>query len=127
MWQPLQVESIDYPPGFTGYQQFYTDVIAIVTLKTPVKYTRNVRPVCIDVGSEKFEEDQLVKGAMGKVVGWKISKAQDSNDTLMMAELPFVPWDECSSKLSVLSGKDYLATDKICAGDTNSSKYNCFK
>lgn len=48
--------------------------IAIITLKTAVKFTKTVQPVCIDPDPELFERQQFIKGAVGKIVGWDIKR-----------------------------------------------------
>lgn len=99
----------------------WTSDIAFVTLKTQVEYTRAVIPVCIDVGPNNFEKDQLTKGAIGKIVGWGLTADNKASETLILGEMPFVPREECRSLIShgLVS---YLRGDKICAGDKSSSK-----
>lgn len=64
----------------------------------------------------------MVKGAMGKIVGWGLTADNKASETLILAEMPFVPRDECRSTISTgLVG--YLRGDKICAGDKSSSKH----
>lgn len=95
--------------------------IAFVTLKTQVEYTRAVLPACIDVGPNNFENDQLVKGAMGKIVGWGLTVKNEASETLLLAEMPFVTREDCRKQIS--SGLvGFLRNDKICAGDKSSSK-----
>lgn len=41
--------------------------IVIVVLKEKVEYSWAVQPVCIDIGEDNFESEQLILGAKGKV------------------------------------------------------------
>lgn len=122
--QIVDVEKIEFSPQYQGDISLYADDIAFITLKTEVEYTRTVRPVCIDVGKDSFEEDQLIKGAMGKVVGWGLTIQQEFSETLILAEMPFVPRDECITKITNTLLR-FVSRDKICAGDRDSKVSVC--
>lgn len=54
-------------PEYTGSKDNYAYDIALIILNRPVEYTVAVLPVCLDLGRDNIEEDQLVSGAVGMV------------------------------------------------------------
>lgn len=45
----------------------YMGDIAFVVLSEKIKYSLAVLPICIDIGENNFEKDQLKEGAVGMV------------------------------------------------------------
>lgn len=69
----LQIDHIEYSPEFIRME---ANDIAIVILKTGVSFTKAVQPICIDTDPERFEREQFVKGAVGKIVGWEVNRPE---------------------------------------------------
>lgn len=61
------MENVELCPDYRDFLSLYKGDVAFVVLKEPVEYTRAVAPICLDTGKQSFEQDQLVKGAKGKV------------------------------------------------------------
>lgn len=110
---------------YRSHMAQYINDIAFIKLKREVEYTNAIRPVCIDVGPDSFEDDQLIKGAVGEVVGWGLTQNKEPTNKLILAEMPFVPKEECVNTVGRgLLG--FVTNDKLCAGDKSSSKYPSF-
>ncbi|CAH2101415.1 unnamed protein product [Euphydryas editha] len=116
--QKSDVVDIKVPPHFQGAGTNYQDDIAIVVIATPFTYRASVRPVCVDF-DEGFSNEQLNGSTLGKVGGWGlVAKNGRPSQELKVVELPYVSVDECFL-LTPPSFKEYITSDKMCAGYTN--------
>lgn len=109
------MKSIEFSSSFIIKQ---TNDIAVLTLKTRIKYTRAVRPVCTDIGSDNFELDQLKTG--------KTVQLTDTNDTIVVEELKLVLKNSCEFASFDSIGLQVVTADIICAGEESRSKRPIF-
>ncbi|CAH2101523.1 unnamed protein product [Euphydryas editha] len=115
---PNWVADIKISPYFQGTGANFQDDIALVLVATPFSYQVFIRPVCIDF-DVNFDRQQLSDRNLGKIAGWGlVSKNGMASQVLKVVELPFVKIEECIA-ISPPSFREFITSDKICAGYTN--------
>ena len=84
--------------------------IAILVLKSPIKYTNTVRPVCLPAGKASYA------GEKGTVAGWGLLSERGSRPTVLQ-ELTMEIWDNarCSSTYGSTAPAGITET-MLCAG-----------
>ncbi|XP_041968433.1 uncharacterized protein LOC121725497 [Aricia agestis] len=116
--QKSQVSEIRIPPKFLGSATNFQDDIAILILKTAIRYETYVRPVCLDF-EYQFDKRQLQEGKLGKVAGWGLTGANGKPSmALQVAQIPFVSIETCLEN-SPSGFREFITSDKICAGYLN--------
>ncbi|XP_046975499.1 modular serine protease-like [Vanessa cardui] len=116
--QQSDVANIVVPPHFRGAEANFQDDIALVVVATPFTYQVYIRPVCIDF-DVNFDRTQLTDRTLGKVAGWGLAAENgNASQVLKVVELPYVKIEECFA-VSPPSFREYITSDKICAGYTN--------
>ncbi|XP_062549584.1 venom protease-like [Armigeres subalbatus] len=89
--------------------------IAILQLKTSVKYSNYVQPACLPKLNEVIEDYET---EMGTIVGWGFIEAGELSNTLQSAEVPVIPFLPC-----LQSDRDFFAQElydgMYCAGQQN--------
>lgn len=108
--QNITVERIIKHPKYDAYSNHDYDV-ALMKLKTPIKYNSHVRPVCLatsdfDAGTNCF------------VTGWgHTSEGGNIARILQQAEVPLVSRDTCQNAYSSVGWGRYKITTRMrCAG-----------
>ncbi|XP_026746695.1 modular serine protease [Trichoplusia ni] len=116
--QKSDVKDLHIPPRFQGSAANFQEDIAIVILQTAFEYRTYVRPVCIDF-EVNFDRRQLQPSKMGKVAGWGLTSENGvASQVLQVVELPYVSIEECINTAPP-GFREYITSDKICAGYTN--------
>ncbi|XP_064075874.1 modular serine protease-like [Vanessa tameamea] len=116
--QKSDVANIVVPPHFRGAEANFQDDIALVVVATPFTYQVYIRPVCVDF-DVNFDRTQLTDRSLGKVAGWGLTAENGAaSQVLKVVELPYVKIEECFA-ISPPSFREYITSDKICAGYTN--------
>lgn len=100
----------DYVP--TTYNMTADADIAVITLKTSIKLSNVIKPICLWIGESNLRD---IVGDRGLVVGW----GRDENGSLTTAEpkqviLPIVRQDVCRN--SHVTFKDITSERTFCAG-----------
>ncbi|XP_037707623.1 spaetzle-processing enzyme-like isoform X1 [Drosophila subpulchrella] len=91
----------------------YND-IALLRLQFPVRYTSNIRPICI-IPSDDFSNPSFDNFNF-QIAGWGSSDTQNSSNTLLYANIQGMNPDECSRSYSSL----WITKEtQICAGGQN--------
>ena len=107
--QVIEIEQIithdQYNPSTYDYD------IALMKLKTPIKFTTRVRPVCLPDDGMDFPA-----GTNCYVTGWgALQQAGSFPKRLYQAKVPLVDRNQCHTDYSTLHG--YSITDRMrCAG-----------
>ncbi|KAJ8705494.1 hypothetical protein PYW08_012540 [Mythimna loreyi] len=116
--QKSDVKEIKIPLRFQGSSANFQDDIAVLKLETPFVYKTYIRPVCLDFDIN-LDGRQLQPGNLGKVAGWGLT-AEDgqASPILKVVEMPYVDITRCI-RLSPLSFREYITSDKICSGYGN--------
>ncbi|KAJ8703768.1 hypothetical protein PYW07_013062 [Mythimna separata] len=96
----------------------FQEDIALLILTTPFVYHPSVRPVCLNFDLQ-FDKRQLQPGNFGKVAGWGLTSENGKPfQVLKVMDMPFVSIEECIAK-SRLDFREYITSDKMCAGYGN--------
>lgn len=64
----FKVQEIHLPDWYRGEEQNHQNDLSLFVLKTPFELTNKVSPVCLDLSSEIFDDEQLSSGNVGKVI-----------------------------------------------------------
>ncbi|XP_021913624.1 serine protease gd-like, partial [Zootermopsis nevadensis] len=114
--QDKQVVKILVHPAYNNSN--YQSDLALLILSSPVKFTTNVRPVCL---WDKKEADlENVVNKEGTVIGWGYDETGQITEELKMSKMPIV-----SQQVCLWSSSDFyplFTSDKTyCAGFRNGS------
>ncbi|CAH0730554.1 unnamed protein product, partial [Brenthis ino] len=116
--QKSDVAEIKIPSRFQGAAANFQDDIALVLVVTPFILQVFIRPVCIDF-DVNFDRQQLHEGNLGKVAGWGLTTQNGTaSQILKVVDLPYVKVEDCYAR-SPIEFREYITSDKICAGYTN--------
>ena len=92
--------------------------IAILVLKSPIKYTNTVRPVCLPAGKASYA------GEKGTVAGWGLLSNWGSQPTVLQ-ELTKEIWDNQLCSKTYYGTAPFNVTDTmLCAGKEGKSSCN---
>ncbi|XP_061725569.1 mucin-2-like [Cydia pomonella] len=122
--QKSDVLDIKIPARFLGVKTSFQEDIAILKLATPFKYTRGVRPICVDFDDE-FDRQQMKAGHRGTIAGWGLTDSVGTpTQRLLWLELPYIEIEKCirDSEDAFLK---YITCDKVCAGENDTGKALC--
>jgi hypothetical protein len=105
----------------TNFLHLQHSDIAILVLKSPIKYTATVRKVCLPQGKSSYE------GKLGTVVGWGLLREGGSRPTVLQ-ELTMKIWknSECSSTYGSTAPAGIMDT-MLCAGKQGSDSCSVSK
>ncbi|XP_050359445.1 modular serine protease-like [Nymphalis io] len=116
--QKSDVARIKVPSRFQGSAANFQDDIALVIVATPFTFEIYIRPVCVDF-DVNFDRQQLTDRRLGKVAGWGlVAENGPASQVLKVVDLPYVKIEECFA-ISPPNFREYITSDKICAGYTN--------
>ncbi|XP_077283400.1 modular serine protease-like [Arctopsyche grandis] len=116
--QISDIETIKVPVRYGGHKYSLQEDLAVLILKTPFDFHNMVHAICIDLIDQGFNNLQLLPGNVGKVVGWGVTEAGNTNSAspqLKLAEVPVVEYDKCIDGIPE-EFKKYITSDKFCAG-----------
>ncbi|XP_063391044.1 mucin-2-like, partial [Cydia fagiglandana] len=122
--QKSDVLDIKIPARFLGAKTSFQEDIAILKLATPFKYTRGVRPICVDFDDD-FDRQQMKAGHHGTIAGWGLTDSVGTpTQRLLWLELPYIEIEKCirDSEDAFLK---YITCDKVCAGENDTGKALC--
>uniref|UniRef100_A0A665WR23 Coagulation factor IX n=1 Tax=Echeneis naucrates TaxID=173247 RepID=A0A665WR23_ECHNA len=106
-------------PLYNVSVSLYNHDIALLYLKTPITFSRTVRPICI--GPRAFTEALMKNTSPAVVSGWGRTRYLGSTaSTLQKVEVPFIDWTACKK-----SSSDRITTVMFCAGYYNEAKDAC--
>lgn len=90
--------------------------IALIRLKEPVQFSKNLHPICLLSGPQ-YKEDSFYDRKMPYVTGWGATGwAGKSTSILQEAQLKMVPHAKCQEQFSNVKGA--LINEKVlCAGE----------
>jgi secreted trypsin-like serine protease len=102
--------------------------IAVIILKTPVKYGPNVQPICQWKGSEGISQ---LKNTTGTVVGWGMDINNEISKTQKVFSIPIIAQTKCMRNhlnfLFMTSDRTFCATNfdgkGPCKGDSGGGFY----
>ncbi|XP_021706663.1 serine protease easter isoform X2 [Aedes aegypti] len=111
--QDAKVERIHIHPDY-NYERFFADV-ALLRLKSDVKYDNFVRPACL----WSFDEDyKVLINKIGFVPGWGYNERGLVSEELSFAQMPVVAHETC-----IWSNRDFFSkvtsNTSYCAGFRN--------
>ncbi|CAH2062410.1 unnamed protein product, partial [Iphiclides podalirius] len=116
--QKSDVSEIKIPARYQGSDSNFQEDIALVVLTTTIEYRTYVRPVCLDF-DVNFDRRQLREGNIGKVAGWGLTAENgEASQVLKVVDLPYVKIETCIAQ-SPPGFREYITSDKICAGYGN--------
>ncbi|XP_077297589.1 modular serine protease-like [Arctopsyche grandis] len=107
--------------SYGGQDQNLQQDIAVLLLEKLLAFTDSLHPVCLDLISTSFQEDQVSPGNLGKAVGWGLTKEGNLNsasESLMAVTIRVVDDETCKAKVPSTFVR-YLTADKFCAGWLN--------
>ncbi|XP_045121094.1 transmembrane protease serine 9-like [Portunus trituberculatus] len=111
--QMIEVEFKEVHPDYPRLYNYHD--IAVVRLKTPVKFTRRVLPACLPLDPTEDHQNKRLT-----VVGWGYTSSgmQEMSSTLQKVEIPVVDLLTCSTQVanpySIPMG---ITKDMLCAGE----------
>ncbi|XP_073677061.1 coagulation factor IXa [Garra rufa] len=117
--QNLNVTRLISHPRYDSKVSLYNHDIALLRLRTPIRFTPTVRPICL--GPMLFSNSLLQSGSLATVSGWGRLRFQGrSAVTLQKVELPYVDRSVC-----IESSSDTITYLMFCAGYSDSPKDAC--
>ncbi|KAJ8407216.1 hypothetical protein AAFF_G00288920 [Aldrovandia affinis] len=106
-------------PLYNPRMDLYNHDIALLRMRSPIRFTDYVRPVCL--GPKVFTEALVEAGSMARVSGWGRLRFQGTEATVLQkVELPFVDRTECKD-----SSSDRISRYMFCAGYYDQGKDSC--
>jgi len=120
--QPGQQEAITekatYYPAYDSEQVIHD--VAIIKLKTPIKFNENVIPICLPAPNQTFPAGTVVT-----VAGWGLTAegAKKTSMLLMQVGVPIVDYATC--KASQAEGSIVVDSASICAGYKDGGQDAC--
>ncbi|XP_062249754.1 coagulation factor IXa [Platichthys flesus] len=127
--QDYEVLSQHTHPRYNASVSLYNHDIALLYLRSPITFSKTVRPICI--GPTAFIEALVKNSSPATVSGWGRTRFLGSTaDILQKVEVPFVERTECKSSSShritpvmFCAGYDKDARD-ACQGDSGGPHAN---
>ncbi|ROL51752.1 Coagulation factor IX [Anabarilius grahami] len=117
--QNLDVTRFISHPRYDSKSSLYNHDIALLRLRTPIRLTPTIRPICL--GPMLFSNSLLQSGSLATVSGWGRLRFQGrSAVTLQKVELPYVDRTVCKE-----SSSDQITYFMFCAGYSDSPKDAC--
>ncbi|XP_051716237.1 coagulation factor IXa [Ctenopharyngodon idella] len=117
--QNLDVTRFISHPRYDSKSSLYNHDIALLRLRTPIRFTPTIRPICL--GPMLFSNSLLQSGSLATVSGWGRLRFQGrSAVTLQKVELPYVDRTVCKE-----SSGDQITYFMFCAGYSDSAKDAC--
>ncbi|KAK5649217.1 hypothetical protein RI129_000246 [Pyrocoelia pectoralis] len=113
----FDVAQIIIQPLYQDLVGNYGSDIAILILKKSVKFSENIRPVCIDWKEKDFTRS-LDNSTLGMIVGLGITEKDEYSNTLKATYLPVVPDTKCI-ETQKRDFKKYVTLSTFCAGWRN--------
>ncbi|XP_035524765.1 coagulation factor IXa [Morone saxatilis] len=106
-------------PRYNATLSLYNHDIALIYLKSPITFSKTVRPICI--GPKAFTEALVKDSTPATVSGWGRTRFLGSTaHTLQKVEVPFTDRTECK-----LSSSARITPVMFCAGYYNEAKDAC--
>lgn len=106
-------------PHYNSQRILYNHDIALLKLKTPVRFSDYALPICL--GSKDFTENLLMRARNSLVSGWgRIRYGGIESNTLQKVEVPYVDRTECKG-----SSTDTISRFMFCAGYNTIRKDSC--
>ncbi|XP_026318464.1 modular serine protease-like [Hyposmocoma kahamanoa] len=116
--QKSDIKDIKIPVRFQGAITHYQEDIAILRMTQAFEYKIYVRPVCLDF-DVNFDNTQLQSGKLGKVATWNVPGLNiNKPPALKVVELFYMDITECLANVPP-GFREYITSDKICAGYSN--------
>jgi len=117
--QEAEVETVIYHPQYNPDTTM--NDIAVLKLKTPIKFSDTVKPVCLPAHGE-----QLADNSQAVVAGWGLTKegGEDTSNVLMQVGIPTIKYSDCSTMYK----KAKINIDQqamICGGYKEGGKDSC--
>ncbi|XP_052005528.1 coagulation factor IXa [Xyrauchen texanus] len=117
--QNLEVNRSISHPRYNPKLGLYNHDVALLRLRTPIRFTEMVWPICL--GPMGFSNSLLQSGALATVSGWGRLQYQGRTAmTLQKVELPYVDRTVCKE-----SSSDPITHFMFCAGYFNTPKDSC--
>ncbi|CAI6362231.1 unnamed protein product [Macrosiphum euphorbiae] len=109
--QIVDVRLIYLREGYYGSSGYHAEDLAIIVLSNKITLSDVVLPVCVD-WSKKYS---VLKGSIGKVVGWGLTEKMVGSSVLLEANIPYIDHQTCRNMYQ--NGFQFFVTvDKFCAG-----------
>lgn len=120
VFRVLRIKTLDQ---YNDYQGNYAGDIAVAVLHKPILFHALVKPICLEFGTVGNEQ-ALDVSIRGRVAGWGLTSSNGvASEQLKVIELPAVDYHSCVRNSPRL--KDYLTTDKFCAGYAGTDQGVC--
>ncbi|XP_051506187.1 coagulation factor IX-like [Myxocyprinus asiaticus] len=117
--QNLEVNRSISHPRYNPKLGLYNHDVALLRLRTPIRFTEMVWPICL--GPMGFSNSLLQSGALATVSGWgRLNYQGRTAMTLQKVELPYVDRTVCKE-----SSSDLITHFMFCAGYSNTPKDSC--
>lgn len=117
--QNLDVTRSISHPRYAPKSSLYNHDIALLRLRTPIRFTQMVRPICL--GPMSFSSSLLRSGSVAVVSGWGRLRFQGRSATVLQkVELPYVDRTVCME-----SSSDQITHFMFCSGVSGAQKDAC--
>lgn len=111
----FNVSAIIIPDNYMDEQDNYNLDIAVVISSVRVRFSTNVRPICLDL-SYHLSQLSMPSGRRGLLAGWGQTGTKEApSEKLKLLELTSKSFYDCKTQ-SKLAFQSYVTTDKFCAG-----------
>nr|BAR45634.1 limulus clotting factor C-like [Scolopendra japonica] len=108
----------DYEPS-----SFESD-IALVRLKTPVKLTSRVQPVCLPTDIDE-SNSRVKEGNPGVITGWGRTETGNLSAILQQAKVPIVSNKQCEEDYKKVNLRIIVSRNMLCAGYDKGARDSC--
>lgn len=117
--QVAEVKEVKYHPAYDPDTTMHD--IAILKLKTPIKFSDTVQPVCLPNADEKVADN-----TQATVAGWGLTRegGQDTSQILMQVGVPTIKSSDCATMYKK-ARIDIDESAMICAGYKEGGKDSC--
>jgi len=111
--QDSRIDEVFIHKGYDPKSKTYLNDIALIKLRTPIKYGRYVKPICLPKNKLRMD---ITTSTSCYITGWGLNVTYNGvSKYLKQAMLPPVTLTECNRKRK--KGKPALSNRYLCAGD----------
>ncbi|XP_014610563.1 PREDICTED: uncharacterized protein LOC106790293 [Polistes canadensis] len=107
----VRVKHIYVHCNYLGLSGNYAFDIALLQIEVPFVFTNMLVPACLD--------DTIIHSGLGVVAGFGFTASMSSSPRLQITKLPYVSATQCKAINNSVIYKQYVTSDKFCAGYTN--------
>ncbi|XP_063992829.1 modular serine protease-like isoform X2 [Diachasmimorpha longicaudata] len=103
---------------YQGYDGNHDRDIAILRVQPNLEFRSYLVPICLDTTANSLA---INIGKNGQVAGFGRTSKGPSSSIIRALSVPVVPKNKCIEQANEVNGRNFITSDKFCAGYTNGS------